>query len=405
MLSFVLGLCGDMLSFVLACATAFVASADGNTTVCSLATDLSQRRPTQATFEAAKSLAAELRCPALHDHPHYDHLLWNAFLIRSGAADSALTDARTKRSNGLDARDDVPSVPSYPSILPDTTGLQPMEAVSAHHQHLLRQCLIARCGTAGSGPGPLAQLSLVPATSSTPDRLRADGANLIDSSGTRVQLNGVNVWADYGFEDTEVVSLFSHLPSVNVVRLVSLYWEDSSCKTAQSPFVDEACLTKIQSQLTNLNAHNGTSKVWMFITARAPGPAGDDADNLFGDHTMLEHFKTMWSYVAMRFAGFEGVGGLEILSEPRDKGLATEDQTRTAAFYGGVCDAIRRVDSATPCVIGPAAFYKVWNMGPTLLIPDNNTIYTFDFFLPEVRLPIPLAVAWTPGGVDSEVVC
>ena len=45
------------------------------------------------------------------------------------------------------------------------------------------------------------------------------------------------------------------------------------------------------------------------------------------------------------------------MAEPRTK---ITEQTVVRNFYNDGCNAIREVDSETPCVIGPAPYYKPW---------------------------------------------
>ena len=87
----------------------------------------------------------------------------------------------------------------------------------------------------------------------------------------------------------------------------------------------------------------------------------------------------MWRYVAKRYSTWEWVAGYEIMSEPRTKITSQEDVT---AFYSDMCTAIHEVDPATPCVVGPAPYYKIWQINESILLKDTNVIYTFDFFLP-----------------------
>ena len=50
--------------------------------------------------------------------------------------------------------------------------------------------------------------------------------------------------------------------------------------------------------------------------------------------------------------------------------------------HGG-CAAVHEVDPATPCMVGPGPYYKLWRFAPTMLLNEKNVIYTFDYFVPE----------------------
>lgn len=120
--------------------------------------------------------------------------------------------------------------------------------------------------------------------------------------------------------------------------------------------------------------------IWVIITARAAQAAGDGYPNdVFHDKDLADQYATMWRYVAKRYSTWEWVAGYEIMSEPRTKITSQEDVT---AFYSDMCTAIHEVDPATPCVVGPAPYYKIWQINESILLKDTNVIYTFDFFLP-----------------------
>ena len=57
-------------------------------------------------------------------------------------------------------------------------------------------------------------------------------------------------------------------------------------------------------------------------------------------------------------------------------------------FYEGVCAAVHAADASVPCVVGPAPFYKVWQLNGSMVLHDRrgaqmrNIIYTFNFYEP-----------------------
>uniref|UniRef100_A0A7S2TUX8 Uncharacterized protein n=1 Tax=Lotharella oceanica TaxID=641309 RepID=A0A7S2TUX8_9EUKA len=71
------------------------------------------------------------------------------------------------------------------------------------------------------------------------------------------------------------------------------------------------------------------------------------------------------------------------MSEPRVKNV--DDQT-VARFMAEGCAAVQQVDPATPCMVGPAPYYKPWKLNDAYFIdqPNPNIIYTFDYFFPDV---------------------
>jgi len=87
----------------------------------------------------------------------------------------------------------------------------------------------------------------------------------------------------------------------------------------------------------------------------------------------------MWKWLADRYKDWDWIAGYEIMSEPRTK--ITPDW-QVAQFFSEAIAAIRTKDKETPCVIGPAPYYKIWKLNKNYLMKDPKVIYTFDFFLP-----------------------
>ena len=54
------------------------------------------------------------------------------------------------------------------------------------------------------------------------------------------------------------------------------------------------------------------------------------------------------------------VAGFEVMSEPRDKQISA-DVVRD--FYAEGCRAVQGADPGTPCMVGNAPYYKLWNFG------------------------------------------
>ena len=212
-------------------------------------------------------------------------------------------------------------------------------------------------------------------------RLRVDGAQLIDPSGKPIVLTGFNwVLAAHHIHEGEGKFMKSILPGTNVVRLVGILWDNESppqpgtdCMTNAPPYFDDACF----KELDFLVKQATDAGLWVILTLRGAVAA----TNVFNDPTLKNHMYQMWSYVAAHYKDTDRIAAYEIMSEPRDKS-ATPAQVRD--FYTGGCAAAQAIDPATPCMVGPGPYYKLWHFDTDILIPNNtNVIYTFDYFVPE----------------------
>eukprot|EP01043_Picozoa_sp_COSAG02_P094893 COSAG02_NODE_31297_length_536_cov_0.659039_1_plen_178_part_11 len=88
---------------------------------------------------------------------------------------------------------------------------------------------------------------------------------------------------------------------------------------------------------------------------------------------------TMWKHVAAHYASWPYIAAFEVLSEPRDKAIAA---TKVRDFYENACAAAQSASPETPCMVGPAPYYKLWNFDEGILLKSQNVIYTFDYFVP-----------------------
>ena len=101
----------------------------------------------------------------------------------------------------------------------------------------------------------------------------------------------------------------------------------------------------------------------------------------FRNATLQNMSYAMWKHVASHYRSFDRIGAFEVLSEPRDKAI---DPEAVRDFYEKGCEAIHAVDSETPCMVGPAPYYKVYNFDDRILMRNSkNVIYTFDYFNPD----------------------
>ena len=74
--------------------------------------------------------------------------------------------------------------------------------------------------------------------------------------------------------------------------------------------------------------------------------------------------------------------GYEIMSEPRNKGVA---QSAVTDFMREGCEAVHAADPRALCVVGPRPYYKLWELSDAVVQPSSSggVLYTFDFFVPK----------------------
>ena len=220
------------------------------------------------------------------------------------------------------------------------------------------------------------------AHASQPARLLISGSEIVDPhTGEPVTLHGVNWWAEY-FQAEDGLALKTELPGVNLVRLVGILWDNGNprhdCRTGdqEQGYLAERCVRDLDDAIKAAQMNN----IWVIITCRAADAAGDGyPQDVFHDSDLRDQYELMWRWVAERYRTWEWIAGYEIMSEPRTKNTPQQEVT---AFYSQLCNAVHELDPATPCVVGPAPFYKVWQLDEGVLLDNDNVIYTFDFFLP-----------------------
>ena len=92
---------------------------------------------------------------------------------------------------------------------------------------------------------------------------------------------------------------------------------------------------------------------------------------------------TMWCFLAARYASFDRIAAYEILSEPRMVPPGEPLGPSLADFYEEGCAAVHSQDPRTPCLVGPAKIYDIYNVTAGMpLLKNPNVIYTADFFEP-----------------------
>ena len=227
-------------------------------------------------------------------------------------------------------------------------------------------------------------------------RLRVSGAQLLDPDGNPIRLSGFN-WPPksiYGSTyqgDAELMK--RQLPRANLVRIVGVLWDNArlgnsgdrplapgDCMTNQPPYFDESCFVKLDRAVQQCV----DQKVWVILTARCEYAAGQEFDthperNVFHNATLASMHAMMWKHVAAHYASWPYIAAFEVLSEPRDKAIAA---TTVRDFYEKACAAAQSASPETPCMVGPAPYYKLWNFDEEILLKSQNVIYTFDYFVP-----------------------
>jgi hypothetical protein len=153
------------------------------------------------------------------------------------------------------------------------------------------------------------------------------------------------------------------------------------CRTddANTGYINKTCIDDLEAKVRAAT----DAGLWTILTGRAEYAAGQSESypNVFQNATLREQYLAMWKYVANHFKTFEKIGAYEIMSEPRVKNV---DDRIVAGFMADGCAAVQSIDPATPCIVGPAPFYKPWKLNDNYLISQPNIIYTFDFFFPEL---------------------
>eukprot|EP01047_Picozoa_sp_COSAG01_P013920 COSAG01_NODE_666_length_14393_cov_8.519029_5_plen_566_part_00 len=237
-----------------------------------------------------------------------------------------------------------------------------------------------------------------PSPPGMPARLRINGSQLLLPDGvTPVRLVGFS-WVLHHIHDNDGALMQTQLPGTNVARVVAVLWDNSNgpdgqlakadCLMNVAPYFKDTCFHKMDSAIRQAT----DAGLWVVITCRAAFAAGQDFDshpmaNVFHNQTLQAMMFTMWRHVAAHYASWERIAAYEIMAEPRDKGVSA---AAVRDFYGGGCRAVREVDPATPCMVGPAPYYKLWTFDSSIVLDIPNVIYTFDYFVRRCTRPRPL---------------
>ena len=253
--------------------------------------------------------------------------------------------------------------------------------------------------------------------SAAPYRLTVNGSELLDPSRQPIRLLGFN-W-QIGREQRGDGHLLRRVAQgSNMVRLVGILWGNTrryrsapggtlqcdelqddpellwpqeqrgvdaiaDCMTDTPPtYFNDDCFSELDSWVRDASE----AGLWVILAVRGMYIAGQDyrsrpEENVFRNATLRAMMYAMWGHVAEHYASFDRIAAYEILSEPRDKEASAES---VSAFYAGGCGAVQAADPRTPCLVGPAPYYKLYAFGDDLIIRGNrNVIYTFDYFNPD----------------------
>ena len=221
-------------------------------------------------------------------------------------------------------------------------------------------------------------------------RLVVNGTQLLDGAQP-VRLTGFN-W-QLGRTGPDPGRLQRQLsPRANVARLVGVLFGNTQplsrdpakeCMTEVPPtYFNDACFAALDAWVLSATR----AGLWVILAVRGEYLAGqnyasDPGSSVFRNATLLARLQGMWAHVAAHYSTFDSMAAYEILSEPRDKTVPPE---AVRNVYEQACAAAHAGDAATPCMVGPAPYYKLYNLGPsTLLRNTRNAIYTFDYFNPD----------------------
>jgi hypothetical protein len=177
------------------------------------------------------------------------------------------------------------------------------------------------------------------------------------------------------------------IPGSNVARVVGLLWDNlddmaHECYTDSAPYFNESCFDALDDMVRQAT----DAGLWVILTCRSKYGAGQDYQSnpmhdVFHNSTLRSMMFTMWKHVVAHYSSWDYIAAYEIMSEPRDKDVSAQV---VHDFYAEGCAAVHSVDPATPCMVGPRSYYKLYAFtDDVLLANDSNVIYTVDYFDPD----------------------
>jgi len=86
----------------------------------------------------------------------------------------------------------------------------------------------------------------------------------------------------------------------------------------------------------------------------------------------------MWGAISRRYAGYERIGGYEVMSEPRTTAAASLVQRAQQE----ACEAIWASDGRAACVVGAARYYNRFHLNESYIVRGGPVLYAANFFAP-----------------------
>lgn len=214
---------------------------------------------------------------------------------------------------------------------------------------------------------------------SLPARLRVSGDEIDDPAGDPIVLRGYN-WGQWGTAEVGDAAANSS-QGANSVRIPLRWWGQwkagaDSYDPSAPGFIDPAHLAELDRTIGwAVQQH-----LWvdLFVDSNNGQGANGSTDNFWTDSTMRSRFLQMWAFLAARYKQTPHMGMLELLPEPRAKGVS---DTQVNAFYASLIHVVRKVDTRTPLVIGPNDAYSSAHLDAAYTRTDSNIIYTADYFI------------------------
>ena len=106
----------------------------------------------------------------------------------------------------------------------------------------------------------------------------------------------------------------------------------------------------------------------MLVATKARFAAGEGwpaVPDVFHDAELARRYRALMRHLARELKQMPMLAGIEPMSEPRNKVVP---QSAVRQFYEGACATIGEIDSRMPCIVGPAPYYKVWQLNASLLL-------------------------------------
>ena len=217
-----------------------------------------------------------------------------------------------------------------------------------------------------------------------PVRLSVSGRDVLDASGRPIVLRGVNMYMEwykdyYGRATQDFVRMRQLLPSANFIRLIGLLWKDStheadglecSNNNATAGYFSPMCLRYLDAMVRQATE----AGFYVVLTARAKYAAGwawPNTPDVFHNGQLRQQMLDLWGFIARRYRNVDRLVGYEIMSEPRSKSVS---QSTVRDFMADGCTAVQRADPHALCVVGPAPYYKLWELGSFGKLPHQNVM-------------------------------